>query len=155
MKIVIKQIHPDGTELEGTLPAVDYDLPLDDFPGWKEIHYRFHVSLTAGQECLVQGSLRSSFPVACARCLEPMPLTIEVPEFVHSFPTAGVEAIDLTDAIREDSLLSLPLAPRCRLDEQQRCPLTGQVMREPASDFADQNRMEVWEALNKFKSKKE
>ncbi|MFH1066859.1 MAG: DUF177 domain-containing protein, partial [bacterium] len=119
---------------------------------WKSVEYRFFVQMI-GTECLATGSLEAHMLVPCARCLEPMPLNIRVGDFQHSYPVAETESIDLTQDIREDILLNLPLAPRCQLDKDFRCPLTGVVHKEAADEFAARNRELVWGALKNLEKK--
>lgn len=154
MIIQLKDIPSDGVLLEGVLPAADYELPLEDYKGWETIKYRFFVNIL-GSECLVSGALETHLHAPCARCLELIPLDIRVENFQHSFDITGLESIDLTQTIREDILLGLPLAPRCQLDKDFRCPLTGAVHKETADEFAALNRESVWGKLENLKKKKE
>ena len=152
MKIKLKDIGEDGLLLEGAASTADFDFPLQDYQQWKEIQYRLYASIL-GSECLVQGRLSTSLQAPCARCLEPRPLTVEVPEFRISYDISGLESIDLTEQIREDILLGLPLAPRCELDADFRCPQTGKVHRPDSDEFAERKREMVWGELEKLKIK--
>ena len=153
MIIPLKDIPEDGLPLSGELATKDYDLPLGEYLDWEAIDYDLNASII-GTECLIRGSLSSSMKVACARCLDPLPLTLSIDAFEHSYPTEGVDSIDLTQDIREDILLALPLAPRCELDEKSKCPITGKTYAEGDDTFAEMNRETVWGALEKLKKKK-
>lgn len=153
MKIYFKDIPEGGLTLEGKVPAADYGLPLDQYKDWKTIEYRLFVQIL-GQECLVTGSLKTELKVPCARCLEPLPLEIHIKEFQQSYPIGGAsECIDLTQEIREDILLDLPLAPKCQLDAKSRCPITRKSYAEQDNEFAELNREDVWGILDTLKPK--
>ena len=150
MKINLNDIPEGGIFLEGDVPADRYDLPLKEFQKWETIHYRFQTSIL-GTECLVDGELETTFAAPCSRCLEPLPLTIHIKDFSHSYATEEVESIDLTQDIREDILLALPFAPRCELDANSRCPLTGKSYQEKPSEFEKLKRESAWKDLDHFK----
>jgi uncharacterized metal-binding protein YceD (DUF177 family) len=152
MKILYRDIKETGVHLEGVLPAADYDLPLNEYPNWKEIQYSFDVTLIE-KECLVQGTLYTKPTTACARCLEALPIEIKIEKFEHSYPFNGQESIDLTQEIREDILLALPLSPRCQLDEDLRCPLYGKRYPEGSNQLIEQDHKAVWGALDQLKFK--
>lgn len=154
MKIRIQDITEEGLSLEGTLPAAEYDLPITEGRREEAIEYCLTATL-AGEEVLVQGILHMEMLVSCARCLELMPLTIHIDPFQHSYPIGTKDYIDLTQEIREDILLGYPMAPRCQLDADYRCPMTGQSHRPGPDEFAESNRQSVWGELEKNLKKKE
>lgn len=152
MKIELKDIPPDGLALQGELSTVGYDLPVSEHKDWNRIEYDFFIELK-GTECLIQGSLNTHYKTDCSRCLDPIDVCIEVPDFVHALEIEGKESIDLTQEIREDILLNLPLAPSCKLNQEFRCPFSGKVFRDTTSGFDVRTRESVWGALEKFKEK--
>lgn len=154
MKIHLRDIPDQGGRLEGALSTKDYDLPLEDYGDWTSIAYAFTVEFM-GQTCLIRGSLSTSFSAPCARCLEGLPWTIQIDKFSHSFKAEKEDVIDLTQPIREDILLSLPLAPRCELDPKQRCPKTGMYYGDKENEFEDLRKKDVWGALENLRKDKE
>lgn len=150
MKIVIKEIGEEGLTLNGCISVEGYDLPLHEYEGWKQIAYSLHASII-GDECLVTGVLSTNMKAACSRCLEMLPMHIEVKDFQHSYRITGEESIDLTVEIREDILLALPFTYRCELSEEGRCPITG-VTYSGDKPEASLNQ-DVWKALDHWKKK--
>lgn len=148
MKLKIKDIGVEGLELQGELNVKAYDLPVDEFKNWTIIHYHFFCSITS-KEYLVRGTLQTQMTAPCARCLEPIPLKINIPSFAHSgrFTTLG-DVVDLTPYIREDILLALPMAPKCELDAEGRCPYTGVSHAAVPSQFDENQRKSIWGDLN-------
>jgi uncharacterized protein len=99
---------------------------------------------------LVQGSLRAQTMLACARCLEPVAMTLPVElEEVFS-PTIDIltgreivpeeedralwidehHILDLTEVLRQDVLVAMPLHVLCNEDCRGLCPTCGQNLNE-------------------------
>jgi uncharacterized protein len=99
---------------------------------------------------LVQGSLRAQTTLACARCLEPVAMTLAVElEEVYS-PTIDIltgkgivpededralwidehHILDLTEVLRQDVLIAMPLHVLCKEDCRGLCPTCGQNLNE-------------------------
>lgn len=96
----------------------------------------------AGQGYLLRGTLRGELLVPCARCLEPAPVAVEAP-LALSFAESGDDdeaggeelqddvlpiehgTIDLSQAIRDEILLAVPMSPVCRPDCAGICSVCG------------------------------
>ena len=116
---------------------------LDARPGAGGLAFKGQIT-PAGDDYLLRGELVGDLEMACARCLEPAQVHVEVPMTV-TFVAAGNEdldeeeedgadpdvvpfkggEIDLSDELRDELVLAVPLNPLC--DEQCRglCPLCG------------------------------
>ncbi len=98
------------------------------------------------QEIVVNGKFSTTMEVACDRCLEPASFPVDA-EFTLSYrpaesaPEAGESAIhgpelevgfyegdgiELSDVLREEILLLLPMQRVCREDCKGICPVCGQ-----------------------------
>jgi uncharacterized metal-binding protein YceD (DUF177 family) len=152
MKIPIQEIPEDGTFLKGELAPKPYGLETTDSAEWEAIRYEFHLS-RLNEQIMVTGRLAVRARLPCARCLEPISIPIEIPQFKRFYPVNDVDFIDLTADIREDILLGLPIAPRCELDEQGRCPYTGEMHRPSEDTFSELRRDEIWGALKNIAEK--
>lgn len=101
---------------------------------------------------LVQGDLRAQTTLACARCLKPVPMTLAVElEEVYS-PTIDIltgreivpeeedralwiderHILDLTEVLRQDVLIAMPLHVLCKEGCRGLCPTCGQNLNEGA-----------------------
>lgn len=153
MKIQVAElIESVPLELSGqvTDTAKTLDLP---YPGsWAPVTYDL-VALRTGDECLVRGTIDTELSRDCERCLEALPMAVEI-DFVHSYDCREIVAIDLTHDTREDILLGLPMAFRCQLDENECCPHSGKSYREGPDSFAKLRKQETWQALDKLEEKK-
>ena len=151
MKINLRTLPEQGQFFEGELDPAPYELPLEEGQSWAPIRYALQVQLI-WEECLVMGKITAGLKAPCGRCLEPLTHQIKIPDFQHSFPAEGLEAIDLTLQIREDIVLGLPLVVRCVLGTDGKCPITGKT-HAVAVENSPMLRGDIWGALDKLKEK--
>ncbi len=96
----------------------------------------------AGQGYLLRGTLRGTLLVPCARCLEPAPVEVDAPMTV-TFVEASVDeagepeetqddvvsfehaVIDLSQPLRDEILLAVPMSAVCRPECAGICPTCG------------------------------
>lgn len=103
---------------------------------------------------LVQGKLKGVIPVECSRCLKVFdyPLTIEIeeeyfpvidvfsgtpveiPDELESFTIDEHHILDLSEAIRQNALLAIPMKPLCRKDCSGLCQTCGKDLNEGQCD---------------------
>jgi len=126
------QIQLDPVEIGGQ--QIRFDEP---FTGQAEIW-------NSGENLLVRAKLAGEAQVPCSRCLttftSPFKVTFEE-EFIEGLPSEDedVEAldertvtyyegdeIDLTESLRDNVLLELPMKPICRVDCKGLCPYCGE-----------------------------
>jgi len=150
MKIDPRQIPESGLTLQGSLPVADYAIPAENIIGWNTLDYSLQVS-RHGSEITVTGTLGASFQIQCARCLDPIPWQLEIKDFCRIVTVPEDAVADLTPLIREDMILSMPLAPRCELDSAGRCPRSGREFAPGKDDFAEKRRVLVWRDLDQLK----
>ena len=93
-----------------------------------------------------EGHLRSQVQLECARCLEtfaqPLDLHLEAqfglpstkPHGETIFPIGPKGVLDLTEALREQVLLELPMRPLCKPDCLGLCPVCGKNLNEGPCD---------------------
>ena len=99
---------------------------------------------------LVQGRLHAQMETACARCLEPVAVPLEVPVEEVFTPTIDIltgksltpeeddralwidehHILDLSDVTRQAVLLAVPMSVTCREDCRGLCPNCGQNRNE-------------------------
>ncbi len=152
MKIPLAELHEgEPLELSGDITdtGTTFDLPYPE--GWGELIYQL-TALRTGDECLVRGTVDTQLTHDCERCLESLPIPVEI-DFVHSYDCKEIVAIDLTADTREDILLGLPMAFRCQLDENECCPHTGKSYREGPDPFEKVRNEQTWQQLDKLEEK--
>ena len=101
VKIHLKQIPPEGLQLEGEENCPLVDLEGEDFQCAGPLHYDMEVGVSNGA-LWANGRLKQPVNLRCVSCLEAFPYTIEVPAFALHTELTGPEMIDLTPNMRED-----------------------------------------------------
>ncbi|MFH1037969.1 MAG: DUF177 domain-containing protein [PVC group bacterium] len=102
-------------------PGTEFREPID---------YELNVDLV-GHLLLVRGRLQTRVRFSCARCLKNVELPLKVPGFdVQKEVADPAGTIDLTDEIRTDIILALPLKPLCQPGCRGICPVCGQDLNE-------------------------
>jgi uncharacterized metal-binding protein YceD (DUF177 family) len=155
MKIPVTDLQEnEGLTLIGTLDPAPYELDCGQGETWLGIDYDLQAA-RLGEECLVTGHLMAKLTVICARCAEPLPYQIQVPDFQHTLEIKNEEPIDLTPMIREDIILCFPIAASCPLEAGNKCSHSGVVLKENDPAFADKRRDDIWGPLEKLKKKED
>ena len=147
-------IPPDGTTHEGeiTFQALAID-PEDRFAFPSPLHFVLHLSVV-DDDVLVAGKLSGVIAVMCDRCTDNTPCEVAVGDVFHRYENVVGEVIDLTDAVREDILLTFPQSFLCSDACRGLCPSCGcNLNRErctcnPAADAGEDN---PWRQLDSLK----
>jgi uncharacterized protein len=133
---------PVGTTREYNIEPADLALDDETTAHIRDGHARFDRTNTG---VLARGSVGATVTVSCARCLDPVDEPVDV-GFTEEFePTIDVSTgrplpasenelafpidqhhiLDLGEAIRQNMLAALPIAPLCRDDCAGLCPVCG------------------------------
>ncbi len=136
------KMHEDISDLD---PAI---VPLSTLDG--EV-----TMIRTADEILVTGDLHSTVELSCSRCLElfAMPVRFNIEEEFHPSidiitgakmplteedePATMIDAhhtLDLSEVVRQDLLLALPMYPVCRSKCKGLCPNCGQNWNEAPCD---------------------
>ena len=119
---------------------------------------------------LAKGRLHTELALTCSRCLTlfgcPLALNIEEeyfpatdvvtgtslppPDEPGSFTIDGHNILDLTEAIRQYALMTIPMKPLCREDCAGLCPICGHDFNQGACGCLPQEIDPRWSELNKL-----
>ncbi len=140
----IGEIPEEGLYLVGDLPASVFDLKDGLALPKSPLHYDLHVSL-ADQFVIMMGTISVDFTLTCAQTSKPFDYAVRLDPYQESVELENPEFIDLTERIREDTLLALPAYPTSPESEAS----------FPVSDPAQHRRSEdategpsAWDALD-------
>lgn len=89
-----------------------------------EIKYDLMATMT-GMDLLVTGKVKLSVTAECGCCLEPFPMELSVSDVCHLYENAEGQEIDITEDLREDLLLALPIVFKCSPDCKGICTGCG------------------------------
>lgn len=152
--IDLRSLPESGKDLAGQeIPAFFALDPKDPIQAASPLKYDLHVERD-GNELLITGKLDATFSLECGACLERFDYHVELTDYASEIEIAKDDTINLTDTIREDTLLALPSYPRCEDGNvrPRQCPAEGRF--EPALETAPDEPQSagpgVWEALNKL-----
>lgn len=124
------------------------------------------------REIRVHGNLSGDMQVACARCLEPIRLSVSGPVDLFYRPMAQIAreeevaiteaeaemgfyeggGIELADVIREQVTMVLPMRSICREDCRGICPICGKNRNREMCGCAESFSDPRWEALRGWKN---
>jgi len=152
--IDLRSLPDGGKDISGQeIPAFFALDPKDSIQAVSPLKYDLHIERD-GKELLITGSLDATFSLECGACMERFDYRVELPDYASEIEIAKDDTINLTDTIREDTLLALPSYPRCEAGNVQprQCPAEGRFepVLETAPDEPQSAGPGVWEALNKL-----
>ncbi|MBN1188444.1 MAG: DUF177 domain-containing protein [Dehalococcoidales bacterium] len=121
---------------------------------------------------LAQGNFKTGIPVECSRCLRTFifPLTVtveeeyfpvidvntgnplELPDETGSFSIDEHHILDLREAIRQNTLLAVPMKPLCRQDCAGLCQQCGKDLNEGPCDCPKETIDPRWARLVQLSS---
>jgi uncharacterized protein len=149
MKLDVSHVPETGIEVSAELDASQIEISDAAVALSADLRLEGRV-LEAGEEMLLEGTLRGTFSLNCGRCLSSFsqPFEIEVsatyvnavdteledpaenaPPEVTRIAFVGNE-IDLASGVREDLLLNVPIKPLCSEDCHGLCPQCGVDLNE-------------------------
>jgi uncharacterized protein len=152
---------------------IDADVPVDD-PLWEPLPWRFAEPVElrldvqlAGRDVVVRGAVHGRAELSCRRCLAAVPYDVnEELIFVYRSGVAPVEAeaqevyplpeksreVDLTQAVREHVLLSVPEFVSCDDACRGFCPRCGTNLNETTCECRTEDEDPRWAALRRLRS---
>ena len=152
MIIEIFKVPEEGTEYVGEEPASIIDLEPDSgVEIIQPVRYDLFAQLL-GNRLVVRGTLGTQARFACCRCGESFEQSVKVPRFVcvRDFKNKS-ESADLTENIREDTILAFPSFPVCGPDCRGLCLRCGVNLNHGACQCGPPDSDARWCALDGLK----
>jgi len=143
VKIRVHQIPEEGLSLKGDDPPSILNIAEPLFRFERPIHYQLEAAWVGTRSLLIRGRLSTIIRAQCVRTLEWFDLPIVVEDFQCHRQTVKWDEVDLTEEIREDILLLLPLNPVSPQAE----PLKSNAHPKPKENS------KVWGKLDQLKLK--
>jgi uncharacterized metal-binding protein YceD (DUF177 family) len=153
-QIDLRSLPDDGRDISGQEPPSFFALSeTDPIHAVSPLKYDLHVERDGG-DLIVTGRLEAVFSLECGRCLERYEHRVDLSCYSAELEIEKDPTINLTDTIREDTLVALPSYPRCEGGNvrPRQCPAEGRFENalETAEDEPQSAGPGVWEALNKL-----
>ena len=150
----LSRLEKEDIRLEGVEPPEFIVLAEGDaFTVSADVSYAFDISKVSGG-ALVSGIVETEISGECGRCLAPVSRKVttgEVRFFVETPP--GMEVCDISEEVRTEITLALPMNLVCGEDCRGLCPGCGaDLNREKCTCKPDSSRGSgVWDALDGLK----
>ena len=151
MKVHIQQIPAEGLHLDGEEPSSILELNDDAARTTGPIAYSLDLGLSDGG-LFATGTLTVPLELQCVACLERFAYALHIPDFACQLELTGRETVDLTEQVREDTLLALPPHPHCDWSGERDCKGAFRQQTETAYEPLSDTR-EIWGALDQLKLK--
>jgi len=141
VKIEVHRISPDGEVVETTSPLGPAH--MDEAGVWfdRPIHLRLKLSVV-NSRFVAMGSYDTSLTMECHRCLRRFDHRAASTDYIWEqvVRLSSDEIIDLTEGVREEIMLNLPLKNLCSEDCKGLCPRCGKDLNEgPCGCEADRS----------------
>jgi uncharacterized protein len=167
LKIDIGSIPDGSSELDVSADASELDVSLEGARLTGPVELRLSVTRN-GDDILLRGTARVQAIFECARCLEEYRLVLEAPIELWCIAGAGSQAsdgerdnvlelpagarqADLTDYIRSELVVLLPLKPLCSDTCRGLCPVCGVNLNFHECSCRRESGDGRWDALKKIK----
>jgi len=155
IKIPLHVLTNNWTEFDGVEPVSFLDIPDTEimrFP--HEVKYRLRAQLVTGG-VLVEGTVETAIEAQCGRCLKEFERKVVHEDICHFYDDLGHDLLDVTEDIREDMILAIPINPVCTEDCQGLCPDCGDDLNEAPCNCREQRtNKSVWKDLDDFEFEK-
>ena len=143
-----------GKDISGTEPAEFFGLePEDSARAITPLHYDLHLEKD-DEEIVVTGRLEATFSLECGCCLERFEHKVVIDPYDTELEIEKDATINLTDTVREDTLVALPSYPRCEAGNvrPRQCPAEGRFEPTPETevDEPESAGRGAWDALNQL-----
>ena len=123
----------EGVRLRSGEPAAIIDVESDEVVFERPIEVDVFARL-AGNTLVVKGTIVARPRLRCSRCLEYYEQTLSRPEYMFSTDVREGDIIDLTESIREDIIIALPIKSLCSEECKGLCPKCGKNLNEGPCD---------------------
>lgn len=152
--IDLRNLPDGGKDITGQEAATFFELPAEDAAqATGPLKYDLHIERDDGNIVLT-GRLEADFSLECGRCLEKFDFHLVIDDYEAELPIEEEGTINLTDTIREDTLVALPSYPRCEDGNvrPRQCPAEGKFESQPETVATEPENAGrgVWDALNQL-----
>lgn len=145
MRFDLTRLHGDREHVERTLAPAAFDPPDEDYRVVAPVELSIDVEQAGGDAFRVAGQVSTTLEMNCGRCLEAFTVPVAAPfelRYVPQTENAGEGerevaeddlatafyqdgALDVTDMLREQFQLALPMKPLCQESCKGLCPTCG------------------------------
>jgi uncharacterized protein len=155
-KLEQREIREEGLAISGEIANEIFLLPEGDPITPKgPVRYDARAYVIEG-DLIIEGEFAADFLLECSRCLEKFEFSVKLHAHQLTENLENPTEADLTEAVREDILLALPVYPQCEEGNIPRtCPAEGKFDTSNRSSQeteagSDEEAPNPWAALDKI-----
>ncbi|MCK5843892.1 MAG: DUF177 domain-containing protein [Victivallales bacterium] len=120
----------------------------------KPVKYSLHVS-EVSDGILVAGTLATTLRIPCSRCLEPFEYDIKLDDVCHFLENSNNDIVEVSEELREDILVSLPVRFICKENCAGLCVGCGENLNKGKCDCESSKSQSAplspWDALDQLR----
>ncbi len=132
--IPVAQLEHGAYEISDTVSPGELRLENDDLSCFEApISYQLKAELVSGG-VLLTGMITTTVHCCCARCTTKFDLVLTDGEICHFYEECSVAQLDVSDDIREDMQIMLPMNPLCVDDCRGLCQQCGINLNQASCD---------------------
>ena len=118
MKIRVDEILSGGLHKEADYDPSEMDVEIEESETAPPVKFLTPINIKADitladKELIVNSVLRYKLKAVCSRCLEEFELSFEK-KHIFTYDVRNLDAVDITDNVREEIILDYPLKPLCK-----------------------------------------
>lgn len=170
MKILVNEIPEQESEIKLKAPIEDFNFCGEEVTLKDPVTVKMKVD-RVGKKIIIQGVIQTLLQLECSRCLEDFFCHVDEPFTVTFFPAEDrpkepdlelesedldvsfyeEQEIDLSELVREQILLAVPMNPVCKLNCRGLCSECGQNLNEGRCSCSGSKVDTRWSKLKDFK----
>ena len=172
MDILLDEIPEGGYVLNSEIPKADFYFEDDDVKLYEPVYITITIRKSS-KELFIKGKVKTCLELECSRCLENFLFYVNEQfeaYYIHKDQKSDKEemelkkddmdvsffegdSIDLTDVIREQILLTVPMTPVCKSSCRGLCSNCGQNLNQGKCACRSYSTDSRWSALSKLDKK--
>ncbi len=119
------RLEKEPIDLVGDEPAEFLEIGSgEQFEVSAPVHYELHIKAVSGG-ALVEGRLSTEISGVCGRCLKPVRRPVVCGQLCLFVEIAGMDEVDISEDVRSEMLLELPMNLLCSSECKGLCPHCG------------------------------
>ena len=152
IKINVLQLERQELDISGTEGHAFLEIEDTELVQFKDnVSYQLHASLV-NRGVLVAGSVKTAIHCVCGRCVKEFKQTVENASVCRYYEDVTEPELDITEDIREEMLISIPINYLCSESCKGLCPHCGiDLNKKKCKCHEEKTGSDAWTALDDLK----
>jgi uncharacterized protein len=152
IKINVLQLERQELDISGTENVAFLEIEDTELMQFKDsVSYQLRASLV-NRGVLVAGSVKTAIHCVCGRCVKEFTQTVENSSICRYYEDVTEPELDITEDIREEMLISIPVNYLCNENCKGLCPQCGvDLNKKKCKCHEKKNGSDAWAVLDNLK----